>query len=78
VTGDPAPFSEPLRNIPFGDSLPSNEFDSKALLIRGSKSGPSRVRLVLQIARVRDCMGMPYKLPSNAEFEASHAVFKGA
>ena len=29
-----------------------------------------------QIAKVRDCMDVPYKLPSNAEFEMSYTVFK--
>ena len=74
----PRCFSEPSRNIPPGDSLPSKEIYSKTLLIRGSKPGPSRVRQVPQIARVRDCMDVPYKLPSNAEFETSYAVFKAS
>ena len=51
---------------------------SEALLIRGSKPGPSRVRQAPQITRVRDCMDVPYKLPSNAEFETSYAVFKAS
>ena len=29
-----------------------------------------------QIARVRNCRDVPYKLPSNAKFETSYAVFK--
>ena len=29
-----------------------------------------------QIARVRNCKDVPYKLPSNAKFETSDAVFK--
>ena len=29
-----------------------------------------------QIARVRDCMDVPYKLPSNTEFKTSYVVFK--
>ena len=47
-----------------------------ALLIRGSKPDPSRVRQVPQITRVRDCMGVPYKRPLNAEFEMPYAVFE--
>ena len=31
-----------------------------------------------QITKVRDCMDVPYKLPSNAEFEMSYAVFKAS
>ena len=31
-----------------------------------------------QITRVRDCMDVPYKLPSNAEFETSYTVFKAS
>ena len=31
-----------------------------------------------QITRVRDSMDVPYKLPSNAEFETSYAVFKAS
>ena len=54
------------------------ELYSEALLIRGSKSGPPRVRQAPQITRVRDYMGVPYKLPSNAEFEMSYAVFKAS
>ena len=50
----------------------------EALLIRGSKPGPSRVRQAPQTTRVRDCMDVPYKLPSNAEFETSYAVFKAS
>ena len=49
---------------------------SEALLIRGSKPGPLRVRQAPQITRVRDCMDVPYKLPSNMEFDTSYAVFK--
>ena len=44
----------------------------------GSKPDPSGVRQAPQIARVRDCMDVPYKLPSNAEFETSYAVFKAS
>ena len=40
--------------------------------------GPPKVRQVAQIARVRDCTDVPYKLPSNAEFETSYAVFKAS
>ena len=29
-----------------------------------------------QITRVMDSMDVPYKLPSNTEFETSYAVFK--
>jgi len=76
ATGNSAPFREPLRNIPSEDSLPLKELDSEALLIKGSKPGPSRVRQAPQIAGVRDCMDVPYKLPSNTKFETSHAVFK--
>ena len=49
---------------------------SKALLIRGSKAGPPRVRQMPQITRVRDSMDVSYKLPSNAEFETSYVMFK--
>ena len=31
-----------------------------------------------QITRVRDNMDVPYKLPSNTEFETSYAVFKAS
>ena len=58
--------------------MPSKESHSEALLIRGSKPGLSRIRQVPQITRVRDCMDVPYKLPSNAEFETSYAVFKAS
>ena len=54
------------------------ELYSEALLIRGSKLGPPKVRQAPQIARVRDCMDVPYKLPSNAEFETSYIVFKAS
>ena len=54
------------------------ELYSEALLIKGSKPNPPRVRLAPQIARVRDCMDVPYKLPSNTEFEMSYAVFKAS
>jgi len=47
-------------------------------VIRGSKPVPSRVRQAPQIARVRDCMDVPYKLPSNTEFEMYYAVFKAS
>ena len=53
--------------------MPSNELYFEALLIRGSKAGPPRVRQMPQITRVRDSMDVPYKLPSNAEFEMSYA-----
>jgi len=66
------------RNIPSGVSLPSKESHYEALLIRVSKPGPSGVRQAPQIAKVRDCMDVPYKLPSNAEFETSYAVFKAS
>ena len=69
---------KPRRNIPSGVPLPPKESHSEALLIRGSKPGPSRVRQTPQIARVRDRMDVPYKLPSNAEFETSYAVFKAS
>ena len=36
------------------------------------------VRQAPQITRVRDCRDVPYKLPSNAEFETSYAVFKAS
>ena len=52
------------------------ELYSETLLIRGSKAGPPRVRQMPQIARIRDSMDVPYKLPSNTEFEMSYAVFK--
>jgi len=52
------------------------ELHSEALLIRGSKAGPPRVRQTPQITRIRDCMDVPYKLPLKAEFETSYAVFK--
>src|SRR6185503_19108408 len=42
------------------------------------KPGPSGVRQAPQIARVRNCKDVPYKLPSNAEFETSYAVFKAS
>ena len=58
--------------------MSSKESHSEALLIRGSKPGPSRVRQAPQIARVRDCMDVSYKLPSNTEFETSYAVFKAS
>ena len=58
--------------------MPSKESHSEALLIRGSKPGPSRVRQAPQITRVRDCMDVLYKLPLNAEFEMSYAVFKAS
>jgi hypothetical protein len=76
ATGNSVPFREPLQNIPSSDSLPSKEFNSMAVLIKGSKPGPSRVRQAPQIAGVIDCMDVPYKLPSNTEFETSHTVFK--
>ena len=63
TTGDSAPFSEPLRNIPFGDYIPPKEINFEALLIIGSKPSPSRVRQAPQIARVRDCMDVPYSNP---------------
>ena len=50
----------------------------EALLIMGSKPGPSRVRQAPQIAKVRDCIDVLYKLPSNAEFETSYAVFRAS
>ena len=31
-----------------------------------------------QITRVRDSLDVPYKLPSNAEFEMSYAVFRAS
>ena len=54
------------------------ELYSEALLIRGSKAGPPRVRQTPQITRVRDSMDVPYKLTSNAEFEKSYTVFKAS
>src|SRR6185503_11224349 len=65
-------------NIPSGVPLPSKESHFEALLIRGSKPGPSEVRQAPQITRVRDCRDVPYKPPSNAEFETSYAVFKAS
>jgi len=67
---------ESRRNIPSGVPLPSKESHFEALLIRGSKPGLSEVRQAPQITRVRDCRDVLYKLPSNAEFETSCAVFK--
>ena len=69
---------ESRRNIPSGVPLPSKESQSEALPIRGSKPGPSEVRQAPQITRVRDCRDVPYKLPSNAEFETSYAVFRAS
>jgi hypothetical protein len=43
----------------------------RSLAIQGARQAP-------QIARVRDCRDVPYKLPSNAEFEISYAVFKAS
>jgi len=59
-----------------GVPLPSKESRFEALLIRGLKHGPPRVRQVPQITGVRDCMDVPYELLSNAEFETSYAVFE--
>ena len=67
-----------IRNIPSGVHSPSKESHFEALLIRGSKPGPSEVRQAPQITRVRDCRDVPYKLPSNAEFETSYTVFKAS
>ena len=50
----PHRLDKPLQNIPLGDSLPSKEINFEALLIRGSKPGPSRVRKAPQITRVGD------------------------
>jgi hypothetical protein len=58
--------------------LPSKELYSEALLIRGSKFGPPRVRQAPQITRVKDSVGVPYKLPSDMEFEAPYTVFKAS
>ena len=58
--------------------MTSKELYSEALLIRGSKAGPPRVRQTPQITRVRDSMDVPYKLPSNAMFETCYAVFKAS
>jgi hypothetical protein len=66
------------RNIRSRGSLPSKEPYSEALLIRGLKDGPPRVRQTPQITRVRDSMDVPYKLPSNAMFETSYVVFKAS
>ena len=43
----------------------------RSLALQGARQAP-------QIARVRDCRDVPYKLPSNAEFETSYAVFKAS
>ena len=69
---------ESRRNIPSGVPLPSKESHFEALLIRGSKPGLSEVRQAPQITRVRDCRDVPYKPPSNTEFETSYAVFKAS
>ena len=78
MTRDSAPFSNHDGIFLPGGSLPSKESHSEALLIRGSKPDPSGARQEPQIARVRDCRDVPYKLPSNAELETSYAVFKAS
>src|SRR6185437_3629970 len=41
----------------------------RSLALQGVRQAP-------QIAKVRNCRDVPYKLPSNAKFETSYAVFK--
>ena len=50
----------------------------RGLTDKGFEAWPSGVRQAPQITRVRDCRDVPYKQPSNAEFETSYAVFKAS
>ena len=48
----------------------------RGLTDQGFEAWPVEGSTSTQIARVRDCMDVLYKLPANAEFETSCTVFK--
>ena len=50
----------------------------QGLTDQGFEAWPVEGSTGAQIARVMDCMDEPYKLPSNAEFETSYAVFNAS
>ena len=50
----------------------------RGLTDQGFEAWPVEGSTGTQIARVRDCMDVPYKLTSNAKFETSYAVFKAS
>ena len=50
----------------------------RGLTDQGFEAWPVEGSTGAQITRVRDCMDVPYKLPSNTEFETSYVVFKAS
>ena len=54
------------------------EIAFRGLTDQGFEAWPVEGSTGAQIARVRGCMDVSYKLPMNAEFETSYAVFKAS